>query len=209
MWLIQRIRLSIGGPHKGLGIGVRLSRLLALCVLLGAPLAAADVASGQFVVQSAQATQRDGVYYVTAEIGYGLTDAAIEALTRGVPLTFEVQIDVARTRRYLPDANLAELRQRYALSYHALTERYVVRNINSGEQGSYSTLSTALRALGRIEDLPVIDSNLLREDADYTISLRSTLDLKSFPGPLRLLATLFRFNDWRLASKWHTWPLNP
>ena len=168
-----------------------------------------DATSGRFDVRSAYSQNLDGVYHVSAEIDYGLTDAAIEALSNGVPLTFELDIEIVRKRRWLPDATAHELLQRHELSFHALTERYLVRNLNSGEQHSYDTLSAALRGLGTIDRLPVIDASLLDDDREYLISLRSTLDVKSLSGPLRLLASLFRIGDWRLASEWHTWALNP
>lgn len=179
------------------------------CAMAFSPPAAADATSGQFLVRSAYTEINDGVYYVSAEIDYSLTDPAIAALGSGVPLTFDLQIEVSRVRRFLPDDGVYSLKQSYELSFHALTERYVVRNINSGEQENFGTLSAALHGMGQIEDLPVIDGSLLRADRNYRIALRTTLDLKSFPGPLRLLASLFRFNDWRLASKWHSWALNP
>lgn len=179
-----------------------------VCACLALP-AAAEVTDGQFLVRSAYSQELDGVYHVSAQIDYGLTHAAIDALKSGVPLTFNLSIEVTRVRRFLPDDTEAELRQRYELSFHALTERYLVRNLNSGEQRTFGTLASALRGLGTIDRMPVIDASLLEPDADYTISMRSTLDIKSFRGPLRLLASLLRFNDWRLASKWHTWALNP
>lgn len=191
----------------------RISRVaascLAFCTLALAPFGSADSTSGQFVVRAASTHVSDGVYYVNAEIDYSLTDPAIQALGSGVPLTFEVQIEVSRPRRLLPDDTVAKLSKSYELSFHALTERYVVRNLNSGEQANFGTLAAALHGMGQIHELPVIDGSLLNPERDYRISLRSTLDLKSFPGPLRLLASLFRFNDWRLASKWHSWALNP
>lgn len=179
-----------------------------LCTLVALPVSA-DVTDGQFIVRSAHSQVLDGVYYVTAQIDYGLTQGAIDALHSAVPLTFNLNIEVNRERRFFMDASLAELRQRYELTFHALTERYLVTNLNSGEQRTFGTLASALRGLGTIERMPVIDASLLDEDRSYTISMRSTLDVKSFSGPLRLLATLFRFKDWRLASKWHTWALNP
>lgn len=189
----------------------RLLPVVALLMWLCADsaLAQEDVTSGRFDVRSAYTQELDGVYHVSAQIDYGLTEAAIEALTNGVPLTFKLDIEVSRKRRWLPDATEHELLQRYELSFHALTERYVVRNLNSGEQRSFGTLSSALRGLGEVDRLPVLDASLLKEDKEYRIRMRSTLDVKSLSGPLRLLASLFRFNDWRLASDWHAWALNP
>ena len=172
-------------------------------------LAQDDASTGRFDVRSAYTQVLDGVYHVSAQIDYGLTQPAIDALRNGVPLTFKLDIEVSRKRRWMPDVTEHELLQRYELSFHALSERYIVRNLNSGEQHSFDTLSSALVGLGDIDRLPVLDASLLKDDKDYRIGMRATLDIKSLSGPLRLLASLFRFNDWRLTSNWHTWALNP
>jgi hypothetical protein len=97
------------------------------------------------------------------------------------------------------------LRQLYELEYHALSERFIVTNLNSGDQASFATLFSALNYLGRIDQLPVIDAALIEPDRDYDWRLRAVLDVEQFPGPLRLLA--FWRRDWSLASDWYRWPL--
>ncbi len=182
---------------------LRVGSLVLFC--LASLAAAAQPASGRFEVRSAYAQSRAGVYYVNAIVDYTLSEAAVQALQSGVPLTLEVQVAINRARRYWPDKNVATIRQRYQLEYHALSQRYVVRNLNSGEQDSYATLAAAVRRLGAISDLPLIDAALLEPDKRYEIRLRAVLDIRSFPGPLRLLAAFF--DEWRLESDWYTWPL--
>src|SRR5262245_37240456 len=112
---------------------------------------------GRFEVLSAYPTERGGVYYVDAKILYELPTTADEALRSGVTLTLELQIEVERVRRFpLPDKGVASLLQRYALQYHALSDRYIVQNLNSGEQTTYSTIEAAEAALGEVHELPVI-----------------------------------------------------
>ncbi|HUO81613.1 MAG TPA: DUF4390 domain-containing protein [Gammaproteobacteria bacterium] len=183
----------------------RLVGLIALAAVLWQPAAAQD--EGRFDIRSAYTSLRDGVYFLDARVEYRLSDAALEALESGVALTLELQIEVTRRRRFLPDPEVAMLRQRNQLQFHALSQRYVVRNLNSGEQASYATLYAALNAAGRIAALPLIDASLLDDDDDYDVQLRALLDVREIPGPLRLLA--FWLDDWRLASEWYTWPLRP
>lgn len=189
------------------------SAVTALLVALAAwatPAAAqSDSVAGQFFVRSAYTDQVEGVYYMTADIDYSLTEAATKALMNGVPLTFEMQIEVNYIRRFMPDNTIATLVNRYEVAYHPLSERFVIRNLNSGQQKSYGTLSSALRALGDVDAFPILDASLLKPNKDYYVRLRSILDIKSFPGPLRVLASLFRIGDWRLASEWQVWALNP
>ena len=178
----------------------------ALCLGLAAPVGAQqDDVPGRFEVRSASAELVDGVYYLNARVEYRLSSAAREALSSGLPLTIEIQIELLRQRRLLPDGDVAQLSQIYELSYHALSDRYVVVNINSGEQTTFATLFSALNFLGRITELPIIDAALLEEGKRYAVRIRAALNTIELPGPLRLL-TFWR-SDWALTSEWYRWPL--
>ncbi len=149
----------------------------------------------------------DGVYRLGARVEFRLNDTVREALENGVPLVLELQIQVVRERELLWPEIIAELRQRFSLRYHALSQRYLVRNFNTGVLQSFRFLDDALRAIGNIYDLPLLDANLLKRDGDYRVRLRSQLDIESLPSPMRLWAYLD--SDWRLNSGWYEWPLSP
>jgi len=160
---------------------------------------------GFFEVRSAIAELRDGVYYLNAVIGYRLSTEAVDALHSGVPLGIRLDIEIIHPRRWWFDDDSVALRQSYQLDYHAISERYIVLNINSSEQVSFASLSSALEYIGRIERLPLIDTAVLDDDRGYYVRLRASLDQEQFPGPLRLLA--FWRRDWSIASEWYRWPL--
>jgi hypothetical protein len=160
---------------------------------------------GHFEVRTASVELRDGVYFLNALIDYSLSSEARDALQSGVPLTIRLEVDIAHGRRFWFDNELANLQQRYQLEYHALSERYIVQNVNSGDQESFASLFAALNYLGRIERLPLIDAALVDDSREYDVRLRAVLDVEQFPGPLRLLA--FWRRDWSLASEWYRWPL--
>ena len=122
-----------------------------------------------------------------------------------MPLTIRLEVELLNKRRFWFDNEDAALRQLYQLEYHALSERYIVQSLNSGDQASFSTLFAALNYLGRIDHLPLIDATLIDPDREYDIRLRSVLDVEQFPGPLRLLA--FWRRDWSLGSDWYRWRL--
>ena len=94
---------------------------------------------------------------------------------------------------------------RYELEYLPVSQRYIVRNLNSGEQDSFATLYSALNSLGRVQSLPVIDDALLEGDASYRIRLRALLNTRQYPAPLRLL--FFWRDQWQLESDWFEWLL--
>jgi hypothetical protein len=160
---------------------------------------------GHFEVRSASTELRGGVYFLNASIEYRLSSEARAALESGLPLTIRIDVELLNSRRFWFDNEDAALRQRYELEYHALSERYIVTNLNSGDQASFATLFSALNFLGRIDQLPLIDASLLDPDRPHDLRLRAFLDVEQFPGPLRLLA--FWRRDWSLASDWYRWPL--
>ncbi len=160
---------------------------------------------GYFEVRSASTTLVDGVYRLDARLQLVLSSEALDALRSGVPLTIELQIQLLRKRRLYLDALDAELAVRFELEYRPLSERYIVRNLNSGDQDSFATLYSALNNLGRIVDLPIIDDALLEPDRDYRIRIRAMLQTQQYPAPLRLL--FFWRSQWQLQSDWYEWTL--
>jgi hypothetical protein len=161
-------------------------------------------APGSFEIRSASTELRDGVYFVSASIAYRLSAEAMDALHAGVPLGIRLDVEIIHPRRWWFDNDSAALLQLYQLEFHALSERYIVVNVNSGDQASFGSLGAALEYLGRVERLPLIDAALI-EDGRYDVRMRALLDEEQFPGPLRLLA--FWRRDWSIASEWYRWPL--
>ena len=146
-----------------------------------------------------------GVWYLAARIDYRLNRDTLDALQNGIPLTFELQVEVTEDRNWLPDEEVAALRQDYELSWQPLSRGYLVRNKNSGDQRAHTTLFAALNDLGRITALPLIDAALIEQDKDYEVRLRAVLDQQQLPGPLRMLA--FWDDDFTLESEWYRWNL--
>ena len=134
-----------------------------------------------------------------------LSSEALEALSSGVPLVIELQLQLIRDRRFWWDDSEADLAVRFELEYRPLSQRYIVRNINSGDQDSFATLYSALNNLGRVQGLPVIDDALLEPGENYRIRLRAMLQTQQYPAPLRLL--VFWRSEWQLQSEWYEWLL--
>lgn len=160
---------------------------------------------GYFEVRSASTTLADGVHTVDARLQLVLSSEALDALSSGVALTIELQMEIIRVRRFFMDDVEHELAVRYELEYRPLSQRYIVRNLNSGDQDSFATLYSALNNLGRVQGLPLIDDSLLESNRPYRIRLRALLNTQQYPAPLRLL--FFWRDQWQLESKWSEWQL--
>ena len=179
-----------------------------LCIYSGLAASQGETETQQaerFVVQRAETSVVNDVYVLNAEIDYRFNDEVLEALENGVPLTLEVDIEILRPRQWMWNETFTSLRQRYRLLYHALTQQYLVKNINSDIQYNFPTQQAAITALGTITDLPLLDKRLLEPGEQYLARMRANLDLESLPTPLRLLAYLSP--QWHLDSEWFTWPL--
>lgn len=160
---------------------------------------------GFFDIRSATTTKNEGVYELEARLQLILSDEALDALESGVPLSIELDFEVIRVRGFWIDSQDAELTFKYELEYRPLSQRYIVRNLNSGNQDSFATLYSALNNLGRIQGLPVIDEAVLDPDSRYRLRLRARLSTREYPAALRLL--FFWQSQWQLESDWYEWTL--
>ena len=167
----------------------------------------ADGLEGRFEVRSADLQLKDGVYHLNAHMDLPVGDAVRRGLAEGVPLTVELDLNIERVRQLLPNSKVAELTQRYHLQYNAVSARYVLRNDNSGQQESLSTVDAAIEHLSEIRGLPALDKALISADRRYEASVRAKVDYGSVPFSLRVV--MFWVNDWHRDSDWYTWTLQP
>jgi hypothetical protein len=187
---------------------LRRGAIMLLCFLATSTLTPA-FAETSAVVRSASLAldPAQDVYELNAKVDIALPEDARKGIEAGLTLRFVYEIALSRVRGYWPDATVAELEQVYELSYHALSQRYLLRNLNTGEQQDFGSLQAALEQLGDVRGLPVIDADLVKDDGRYEVSLRAVIDLSTTPAALQWL--LFWTDDWSATSEWFTWPLRP
>jgi Domain of unknown function (DUF4390) len=164
----------------------------------------ADALDGVLEVRSAYVNINKGVFLLHARIEYPLSETIRSALKDGVTLSFDLDARVDRERRFWFDANIVDLTLRRELTYHAVSDRYVVRDTRSRDQQSFSTLDEALAYLGKIDAWPILVEPQL-DGGSYTISVRAGMRRGHLPASLR--AILFWTDDWARVSEWYTWSL--
>ena len=175
-----------------------------LCLLISGFFATKSQAEG-FRILAAETKLKNNVFHLDANMDLKFSDDALEALRSGVPLIVLVNIEVQKDRNWWWDKTIAELEQGYLLLYHALSEKYIIHNLNSGSQQNFISLNIALHSLSNIREFPLIDKNLLEEGDDYYVRLRTYLDIESLPAPMRPIAYIS--SQWQLESDWFSWPL--
>lgn len=149
----------------------------------------------------------EGVYRLDAQIDYKLSEAAVDALDNGVPLTMQVHIQVRKDDAWIWQSDTSEYRLRYVIRYHALSGLYEVSSQGSDHRRNFVTRDAALTALGELTDLPLIEASRLEPGETYSVEMRVDLDIEALPLPLRPLAYLSP--SWNLSSGWTSWPLAP
>jgi hypothetical protein len=187
----------------------RLSRgalFAAVCALALAGWSSSRAAAldGVLEVRSAYVNINRGVFLLHARVEYPVSEAIRSALQDGVTLSFDLDARVDRERRFWLNANIVDLTLRRELTYHAVSNRYLVRDTRSRDQQSFPTLDEALDYLGKIDAWPILVEPQL-DGGSYTISVRAGMRRGHLPASLR--AILFWTDDWARVSEWYTWSL--
>jgi hypothetical protein len=186
-----------------------LTLLLAALLAVGAaPVARSDALDGVLEVRSAYVNIEQGVFQLYARVQYPVNDDIRAALKDGLKLTFELDMVVSRERRFWMDADVFNYTLKRELIYHAVSDRYITRELDSrspNPQHSYATLEEALEALGTVDAMPILVSSQLSPNREYRVSLRAGVRRGQLADTLRVL--LFWTDDWHRESEWFSWSL--
>lgn len=188
------------------GSAFRLSlRLLLSLLLLG--FALPILAKPEFKIEQVQVRQEQGTLLLSANVTFDFSATALEALSNGVPLTVMTHIQIRRTDAWMWEDSLLDQQLRSAVRYKPLSERYEVYRLPGTSGRNFETRDAAIRALGEISDLPLINKDELEPDEAYELQIRVDLDIEELPLPLRPVAYLRP--SWQLTSGWRKWPIKP
>ncbi len=191
---------------------LRRGLLAAVCVWLIAAAswqptpARADPLEGALEIQSAFVNVVSGVYQLHVRTRYPANEKTVAALRDGGALSYDIDVEVTRERRFWTDADVVTLRLERELSYHSVSERYVVRDpLVEGEQKSYSTLEEALADIGTVDNWPILVASQLAEPGDYGVSVRASVRRGRLTDALRAL--MFWSDEWQRESESYSWSL--
>jgi hypothetical protein len=180
-----------------------LRRLLSFAL----PLLAVGVAhaSPEFRVQSAVVTVHDGVYELDARVIYPLNDDVRSALASGATVRLALQVAVEKRRRYWFDDKLVDVTLRRELTWNAVSQRYIIKYLDRGEQASFPALDEALVAAGVVSGWRILMERRLSPGTEYEISVRAGYRSSRLPDALRALA--FWSDGWVHKTEWKSWIL--
>jgi len=177
-------------------------------LLLGASLVfAVSTAAAQFSVQDVQAQLAADALRLDTRIELVLTPTTEEALSKGIPLDVNIEIQLIRHRTLLWDKRVADWQLRRRIQYHALSGQYLVSGLHPDvyDLASFDSLALALNHIGTLQDteLPLARKKNISSDDRYSLRLRVYLDLDALPSLLRPVA--YTSPSWRLGSGWTVW----
>ena len=163
--------------------------------------------AGGVRIDLATASLADHQFTVAVSTTFSLDEDVTEALDSGITLTFEIETLVLRQRRLWPDAKVAGNRRLFALSRHALSERYSLLEVDSAQTRTFQTIDEALAALGqwttvlRCADCPDTPRT------SYVARARFRLLTDQLPAPMRPLVWISP--GWWVSTGWHEQAVAP
>lgn len=149
----------------------------------------------------------DNRIFLDAQLSYELNDTTAEALENGVPLTFVTQVQMRAVDAWFWEDDVASFKLRSSLRFRPLSGLYEVRNQTSTDKQVFATRASALRFMGKIRDMAIIERAQLDTSQDYRVRLNSYLDIEALPLPMRPRA--YVSEDWDMQAEPWEWQLRP
>jgi hypothetical protein len=173
--------------------------LLLIVVSWGYPGADVHAADGIEIGETRLERSIDGeAWILNVDVEIQLSSRLEDAVNKGLPLYFVLELEVTKPRWYWFDESSANRVQTYKLSYHALTRQY--RLALGAYQQTFSTLNDAVRAMTKIRGWRVGDFEQFVMGAKYDAQVRMRLDSSQLPKPFQVIGITNK--EWSLNSEW-------
>ena len=189
-------------PRPGRRAALRALAVTPVLPWLAAP---APARADAIPVRFAELRIEEGEVLLYAEFDLAFNPTLEEALSKGVPLYFDLEFEMTRPRWYWLDEKLVQSVTTYRVSYAPLTRQYRVA-IGLLQQ-TYATLNEVERSVSRVTSRPVARASDLAKGVRYEAAVRLRLDVNQLPKPLQVMALASR--EWQLASEWQRWSFTP
>lgn len=150
-------------------------------------------------------TELNNELRLDAEIAYELNSEIRDALVNGIPLIFEVKVQIKSSQSWRLDKVISSTVKTQKLKYHALSKQYVLDDMETNDSDAFPDLESALIHQGRVAAMRIAQADSIDKSGNFIVQLRSRLITSKLPLPLRMKSYFSR--KWRLDSGWHEWPL--
>lgn len=140
--------------------------------------------AGSIEPKRAALTPGDDSYTLSAEFAIELGNRLEDAVARGVPLYFNLEFVLERSRKYWVNEHIATRSLTYRLAYSGLTRQYRLTTGNLHQ--NFASLAEAMRVVGRIAALPAVDREQIKPGETYEAAVRLALDRSQLPKPFQV-----------------------
>ena len=172
--------------------------IFCLCLSAGAMARGVSITKGI-------ASFEDAELVISIQASIALNETVEEALDNGITLFFEAETRIVRERRLWPDTQMLRSSHRFALSRHALSNRYALTDLASGQSRTFQTLQEALLVLGDLQRVLIADEAALPKQDVYQARARLRLMTEELPAPMRPLVWISP--SWWVSSPWYEWTI--
>ena len=178
------------------------ARAFGFALLLAAFGLVGTATAGSIEPTDASLNPSEDGYSLSANFNVAIGGHLEEVLTKGgVPLYFNLEFIMERPRKYWVAEHIVSRSLTYRLTYSGLTRQY---RLSSGALfTNFSSLDEALRGVGRIAAVAVVEKGRLLPGESYDAAVRLTLDRAQLPKPFQL--DVITDKDWQVAAKTLRW----
>jgi len=177
----------------------------AIALGLATATAATDASADVIPVKSAELRVEEGEVLLNAEFDLELNPTLEEALKRGIPLYFVLEVELTRPRWYWLDEKVLAASTTWRVSYAPIAQHYRVSTGLIAQ--TLSSIDEVQRLVGRVTSRPIARVSELGRGVRYDAAVRLRLDAAQLPKPFQVDALASR--DWQLASDWNRFPFTP
>lgn len=153
-------------------------------------------------VRSAGIIQTDEGVILNGSFSLTLTPALIDAVNHGIPLVFQMEAELKRSRWYWIDEIVYRARVDRRLTYNVLVRNYRVTDGVNGR--NFVNLNDAIAYIARSAEWR-LPSEQARTGDVLDVAMRFRLDPAFLPKPFQVVS--FGDRDWRIDSDWRTFHL--
>lgn len=161
--------------------------------LVAALLAALPARAQGIEVNTLQLGRADGALTLEFNLRLKLSHALEDALQRGVPMYFNAEATLYRSRWYWRDERVARIERTWRLAYQPLTASW--RLSLGGLAQTFATLADALAPMSRVSGWRLVDLDRIEPGERYYVDFSWRLDSSQLPQPMQIDLG----SDWKLA----------
>ncbi len=188
-------------PGRRRALGVIATAVLAPALAVQAASVRADVIG----IRGADVRIDEGELLLNADFDLVLNSTLEEALQRGIPLYFLLELEILRPRWYWLDEKVVQYATSWRISWAPLTRQY--RVATGLLTLTFDTPHEVERLLSRVTSRVVGSAEALAKGTRYDAQVRLRLDVNQLPKPFQVDALASR--EWQLASEWRRWSFTP